>query len=320
MKESIFLDCLNTKKKSGGVRPFWGTLFKKYASEGYKDKEHLRCDFKNERKRRGMLGKFEPEKINDGPRVGVCDVETLPGIGYFWGLWDQNIGLEQIVADPCLLGWAGKYLNESKMFSDILTPKEAIGRDAKRIAKSIWDFLSSCDVVIGHNFDGFDNKMINSAFLLYDLPPLKFTVVDTLKIARQNFKFLSNKLKFINQKLGIKQKVENDGFSLWRKCSEGDTDALKTMLNYNIGDIFSTEELFYKIRPYVRNFNVALYNEIIEPQCPVCGSKSLKTEGWYYTPAGKWESVRCNNCKCISRKKKNELDKHKKKSLLINSK
>ena len=320
MKESIFLDCLNTKKKSGGIKPFWGALFKKYASEGYRDKEHLRCEFKNERKRRGMLGNHELEVMDNGPRVGICDIETLPGIGYFWGLWDQNIGLEQIVSDPCLLGWAGKYLNEVKMFSDILTPKEAISRDSKRITKSIWDFLNSCDVVVGHNFDGFDNKIINSAFLLYDLPPLKFTVVDTLKIARQNFRFLSNKLKFINQKLGIKQKVENDGFSLWKECSEGNSIALKTMLDYNIGDIFSTEELFYKIRPYVRNFNVALYNEITDPQCPVCGSKNLKTEGWYYTPAGKWESVRCANCQCISRKKKNQLDKDKKKSLLINSK
>ena len=91
------------------------------------------------------------------------------------------------------------------------------------------------------------------------------------------------------------------------------------MLEYNIGDIYSTEELFYKVRPYVRNFNVALYNETLTNQCPVCGSTDLKSEGFYYTPAGKWESVRCQECKCISRKKQNLFDKHKKRSLLINS-
>jgi len=35
------------------------------------------------------------------------------------------------------------------------------------------------------------------------------------------------------------------------------------MLEYNEGDISATEELFYKLRPYVRGFNIALYNESI---------------------------------------------------------
>ena len=65
--------------------------------------------------------------------------------------------------------------------------------------------------------------------------------------------------------------------------------------------------------------NVALYNELTEPQCPVCGSMDLTSEGWYYTPAGKWESMRCNKCGSLSRTKYNELTKEKKKALLVNS-
>jgi len=319
LKEEIYQDCFKVKRESHG-KPFWGNLARKYASEGYKNGEHLRSSFKNERKRRGVLGKNKKEEMYSLPRIGICDIETLPGVGYFWGLWDQNIQINQIVSDICLLGWAGKFLNEKEIFSDILKPKEAIQRKPKRIAESCWKFLSKCDAVIGHNFKGFDVKILNTSFLNYNLPPLKFKIIDTLSIARQNFKFTSNKLIFINQKLGIRNKVDNEGFALWKECSEGIPEALQTMKKYNEGDVLANEELFYRIRPYIRNFNVALYNEISDYQCPVCGSTDLKNEGFYYTPAGKWESVRCQKCQCISRKKTNLLDKDKRKSLLINSK
>jgi hypothetical protein len=302
----------------------WNSLAEKY---GYKSGESLRWEFKAERKRRGIppkhkqneTAKYVAENDYEQPRVAVLDIETLPAVAYVWGLYDQNLGLEQVTLDSCLLSWAGKFLNESEIFSDILTSKEATEHNDKRIAKSIWDFLSKCDVVIGHNFAGFDHKHINSAFLKYDLLPLKFTVVDTLQVARQNFMFASNKMKFLNEKLGIKQKMENEGFPLWRKCSQGNSDALKTMMEYNIADVPATEDLFYKFRPYIRSFNVALYNTIESKQCPVCGSEDLKEEGFYYTSAGKYRSLRCQKCKCISRAKYNYLDKDKRKSLLVNS-
>ena len=261
----------------------------------------------------------EERKPRDKPVVAVMDIETLPMITYTWGMFDQNISGEQVVADSCMLSWAGRYLDSPQMYSDVLTPDEAKARHTLRIAQSCWEFLKKCDVVIGHNFQGFDAKYINTEFLKWGLPPLKFVIVDTLLVARQNFRFSSNKMKFINEHLGIRNKIENDGFPLWRACSEGDGQALKTMLEYNEGDIGATEELYFKVRPYIRNFNVALYNELTEPQCPVCGSLELHSEGWYYTPAGKWESVRCEKCGCLSRTKYNELTKEKKRALLVNS-
>lgn len=253
------------------------------------------------------------------PVVAVMDIETLPMITYTWGMFDQNISGEQVVADSCMLSWAGRYLDSPQMHSDVLTPDEAKARDTKRIALSCWEFLKRCDVVIGHNFQGFDAKYINTEFLKWGLPPLKFVIVDTLLVARQNFRFSSNKMKFINEHLGIRNKIENDGFPLWRACSEGDAKALQSMLEYNEGDIGATEELWFKVRPYVRNMNVALYNELTERQCPVCGSMDLHVEGWYYTPAGMWESIRCEKCGCLARGKTNYLDKAKKKALLVNS-
>ena len=253
------------------------------------------------------------------PRAAILDIETLPMIIYAWGLWDEHNGIEQVITDSCMLSWAGRYLNSAEMHSDILRPDETKSRDTRRITASLWDFLHEADIVIGHNFAGFDVKYINTEFLKHGLPPLKFIIVDTLQVARINFHFSSNKMKYINGQLGIRNKIENDGFPLWRACSEGDKDALKTMLEYNEGDIGATEELFYRLRPYVRNINIALYTETDVSVCPTCGSADLSSEGWYYTPAGKWESMRCNKCQCLSRTKYNELTTAKKKSLLVNS-
>ena len=325
--DRIFQEITEVKRQSQGKVPFWRKLFEQYHKEGiaFKDAEDLRDLYRKKCKQLGI--KFDFTSMEDkaninrmpGARVGIIDIETLPMLAYTWGLWDQNIGLEQIVSDICVLSWAGKFLNESEMYSDILTSKEAVAKDTSRIARSCWEFLSKCDVVIGHNFSSFDIKHINSMFLKHNMPPLKQVIVDTLMIAKQNFHFSSNKLVAINKELGIRNKQENDGFPLWAGCSKGDSGSLKTMLEYNINDIFATEELALRFRPYIRNFNMGLYNDIDTVQCPVCSSTNLKSEGFYYTPAGKWESMRCQDCKCISRKKQNLLSKDKKKSLLINS-
>lgn len=324
MNQKIFEDCYKHYDSDWSLGENWESLAEKH---DYSNGEKLRWDFKAERIRRGIPGKnskenvekFTTNKFSNSPRVAVLDIETLPMLCFTWGMFDQNIGTEQVLMDSCLLSWAGKFLNESEIFGEILTSKEAIKRDEKRIAQSCWNFLSQCDVVIGHNFAGFDNKIVNTGFLKFGLPPLKFIIVDTFLVAKQNFRFSSNKMKFINDQLGIRNKVDNDGFPLWRGCHLGDQESLDKMLEYNIGDIPATEELYYKIRPYVRNFNVALYNEIDEYQCPVCGSTKMTHEGYYYTPAGKWQSVRCDVCKCVARKKENLLSKYKKKKLLINS-
>ncbi len=92
------------------------------------------------------------------------------------------------------------------------------------------------------------------------------------------------------------------------------------MLEYNIGDIGATEELFYKVRPYVKNFNVAVFNESENYQCPVCGSENL-TFGQlpWPTPAGLWEQARCDDCGSLFRLKINRLTTQKKKHLGVNS-
>lgn len=285
----------------------------------YVSEEALRQAFKKERKKRG-IDKTSVTSSVTPPVIGILDIETLPVVAFVWELFNVNISTEQVLFETCLLSWAGKFLNATEVYLDILTPQEAITRNMERIVTSCWNFMKQCDIIVGHNFSSFDGKLMNMFFMKFNLPPLKYITVDTLQIARNNFRFSSNKMSFINQQLGIKEKIHNEGFPLWKKCHEGNPEALAKMKDYNIGDVYATEELFYKIRPYVKNINFALYNEVVEEQCPVCGSKDLITTGGVYpTTAGMWEEVRCNNCQTLTRRKQNLLSVEKKKSLLINS-
>ena len=284
--------------------------------------DQARMKWRNTYGEMGTSGKMtDPKYIEQNtPKIGLFDLETLPLEGFAWRMWDVNFSADQVISGTGLLSWAGKFLNESEMYSDILTPKEAKVKDDKRITKSCWEFLDKCDIVCGHNLTDFDSRVARTFFLKYDLPPIKYVQIDTLKIAKHNLKMDSNKMAFINKYLGIRQKIETEGFPLWRDCRAGDVDALRRMREYNEGDVLALEELYYKLRPYFPHvFNLALYSEIDKEMCPVCGNTKLESNGYYFTPAGKYESVRCSECKCVSRRKENLLGKDKRKRLLINS-
>ena len=75
-----------------------------------------------ERKRRGKILLF--------------DIETVPMEVYVWGLIDKRnkyISHENVIKDWSVLSWAGKWLFEPKIISDVATPQEAENRDDQRL-------------------------------------------------------------------------------------------------------------------------------------------------------------------------------------------
>ena len=261
---------------------------------------------------------LEIEAHDTRPVIAVMDIETLPMKVYAWSLFGDYINPDMVEKDSCMLSWAGKYLGSDKIYSDIMKPEETEERETHRISQSAWQFLRDADYVIGHNFANFDSKFLNTEFLKNDMYPLRPVIIDTFLIAKQNFRFGSNKMKFINNELGIRNKMDTDGWPLWKACDKGDPKALKEMLTYNEGDIGATESLFYKVRPYVRNLNLALYTQSAQEVCPVCGHTEYVSAGTKPTSAGLWEKVHCTRCGALTRRKENLLwGPEKKKSLRV---
>lgn len=264
----------------------------------------------------------KPEPINTGARILIFDLETAPAKGFIWNVWKQNIQPAQITNDWFLMSWAAKWLFEDKVYSSVLTPKEAKKQDDKRIVQSLWQLVNEADIIVAHNAQGFDVPRMNTRFLLNDLmPPSPYVVIDTLKHFQKNFAFLHNKLDYLNQKLGLRRKEETGGFELWKSCYDGDKEALQKMIDYNIGDIWALEDLYLVLRPWIRPHpNLALHIlDETQNRCPTCGSTHLKEEGHYHTQANVYAALRCENCGASSRKRLSETNIKQRRNLVIST-
>ncbi len=309
MNNKIFDECYYRWINSDGYTPFWGELASKF---GFDSGEQLRRSFRHECERRGVS---KTNNVKLGPKAVVFDIESLPIRALVWKVWDENVYPEQVLQGSCVLSWTGKTLNSSRVYGDILTSREAKEHDDENIVKSAWGYLNGKDIIIGHNLKRYDMKELNTRFIYYGLQPLsQYQTIDTYLVAKQNFAFERNSLKYINSYLGIRQKIENEGFSLWKRCDAGDVSALKEMYDYNIGDIFATEELYYKLRPFIKNHpNLALwYPDIEELMCSNCGSTNLIENG--FALGNKYQSYRCE-CGAICRSTKDLLSKEKRSKL-----
>ena len=126
-------------------------------------------------------------------KVLVIDIETSPILGSVWGLWQQNLSLEMIKDDWYILSFAAKWLGEKEIiYRDC---RETLEND-KLLMTEIHALLSQADYVIAHNGDKFDIKKINARLIMNGFPPPSpYKTIDTLKIAKKQFAFTSNKLQ-----------------------------------------------------------------------------------------------------------------------------
>jgi transposase-like protein len=235
---------------------------------------------------------------DEWPSILSFDVETIPLIAYAWGPYDQNINPEQLIKDWCLLAFSGKWMDDEKIVSEVLTPKEAVERDDERLVKLCWKMMDQADVVIAHNGRDFDIKKLNTRYLNHGLgPTTPFKLVDTLLAARSAFGLTYNKLDYIAQYLGTQRKRETD-FQLWIDCDHGDKEALARMQEYNECDVEVLEQIYLKIRAYIPNHpKLSSYNKV-QGKCPVCLS-NYEDDGIYQAPIQQYKQYRCLNCRTV---------------------
>ena len=253
-----------------------------------------------------------------GPKILILDIETAPILAHVWGLWDQNVGLNQIKADWHVLSWAAKWFGEKKvMYQDQRDSKNI--EDDKKILQGIWDLLDEADIIVTQNGKAFDQKKLNARFILNGMqPPSSFKHIDTKQIASRHFAFTSNKLEYLTSKLcktykKLKPK-KFQGFELWKACIAGNKRAWDEMELYNKHDVLSLEELYTKLIPWDNSINFALYTDEEVLLCS-CGSSNFKRNGFCYSSIGKYQRYKCVKCGAESKSGSNEFSRDKRDSL-----
>ncbi len=228
----------------------------------------------------------------------TLDIETSPNLAYVWGLWDQNVGLNQIASVGSVICFAAKWVGERKVHyhSD-----HHDGHD--KMVAAAWALMDEADAIIHYNGRAFDIKHLNREFVLAGLnPPAAHKDIDLLTVARTRFKFASNKLEHVASVLGIGHKTTHSGFDLWLGCMRDDPKSWAKMREYNRQDVLLTEALYERLKPWVRNHpNMTLYLDGISG-CPTCGDKRLLVKrGLAYTKSSVFQTWQCGNCGAYSR-------------------
>lgn len=230
---------------------------------------------------------------DNNPRILVVDIETklIPVLTF--GIRDQYIDLKQIVDIKAsargihCIGW--KWLGERK--ASVLSEWE---HGYEGMILGIRDMMDEADAVLGFNHINFDMKKMRGQFALLGMDDIKPpTNIDIFRTVRQ-MGFPSSKLDYIAQAFGIGRKVRHPGMEMWKDCLAGCPKAQRKMAQYCKGDVRLTEDVYYRLRPYITN-----HPHLRDTQghcCSNCGADAMTSQGWKRTKYYRVQSLKCTAC------------------------
>jgi DNA polymerase elongation subunit (family B) len=224
-------------------------------------------------------------------KILLLDIETSPNTAHVWGLWQQNVSINQLMESSYVLCYAAKWLGEDEVHFDSVHQSKP-----KAMLKGIHVLLDEADAVVHYNGTKFDIPTLNKEFLLHRYnPPSPYKQIDLLRVVRSNFRFPSNKLDYVSQRLGLGKKHAHEGHDLWVKCMNGDKDAWGRMESYNIQDVVLLESLYSTLLPWIKshpNHNLYTSNTV----CPACSGHRLQKRGTAVSITGTYQRYQCKDC------------------------
>jgi uncharacterized protein YprB with RNaseH-like and TPR domain len=220
------------------------------------------------------------------------DIETSPINAYTWGLWQQNVGLNQIISSTEVMCFGARWYGSKKVIF------KSVHHDGKKhMLKEIHSLMDEADIVCGWNSASFDHKHLKREFIQANmLPPSPSKDLDLMRVVKQQFKFPSNKLDYVAQTLGVGAKVQHSGFDLWVKCMAGNDRAWREMKKYQIQDVDLLVDLYEKLKPWIKNHPSTPMHNFKEDGCVVCGSQKLQRRGFEKTNSGVYQRYQCQSC------------------------
>ena len=242
-----------------------------------------------EESKQRLLKQFKPKRL-------FYDIETSYNIVKAWRIgYNINLNMDDIIQERAIITIAYKWEGEE----DVTVLSWNKGCD-KEIIKDFVKVMAEADELVGHNVDRYDTKFIMARALKHNIPVLpKYQSTDTLKLAKKHFMLNSNKLDYIAQYLGIGHKTKHRGMEMWDDIIlRNDPKALEEMIEYNVQDVFLTEQVYHKLMEYsLPKVNHASKQTGDKHTCPQCGSNHAELHKTYISSSGtKTRLMNCLNC------------------------
>jgi hypothetical protein len=254
-------------------------------------------------------------------KIGVVDIETAPFESLTWGIWDQNIGLNQIQKETNLLSYAWKWLDSgSILYADTSGRGAKKTRDDRRLLADLHGLLDEADIVVAQNGAAFDIKRINARMIVEGLPPYSpIRIIDTKLVAKKHFAFSSNRQEWLARYLAGSNKYKHGKMEMedWIGCLADDPTSWSKMKKYNINDVKDCHDIYKRMRPWIdQHPNLGAYTSAQDPVCPKCGSKKVEARGTRSLQQGMYTRFFCQDCRGWSRGKVMLLPAAKRRSML----
>lgn len=227
-------------------------------------------------------------------KILLLDLELAPNLATVWSIWNQNIGINQLLDTGRVLCYTAQWYGTR----DVIFDSEYDNLHPDMIS-NLWNLMDEADVIVHYNGDRFDIPVVNREFLLYGLPPpSSYKSVDLYQVIKKRFRFVSNKLDHVCKELELGSKVQHEGHELWLKCMNGDSRAWKRMEKYNRQDVKLLDKLYKRLLPWIPNHpNRNLYNtDNLRVVCPVCGSSHIIRNGIEHLKTRSYQRYRCSDC------------------------
>lgn len=228
-------------------------------------------------------------------KVLILDIETSPNMAHVWGLFNQNIGINQLLESGEVICFAAKWHDSSRILY-----YSTYHHGKARMVEAAYELVSEADAVVHYNGKKFDMPHLNREFILMGYtPPSPYAQIDLLHVVKRNFRFTSNKLDYVSQALGLGEKTPHTGHQLWLDCLSGDAQAWRLMRKYNKQDVLLTEALYDTLLPWIATHPSAALRDnphMEEETCPNCSGTDLRPQGRAYTSVSVYQRFKCADC------------------------
>lgn len=167
-----------------------------------------------------------------------------------------------------LLSWAIKDLDGGTTYSKITKKELFNGTVDKRLVRQFLEAIEDYDILVGYYSTNFDMKFIRAKALHYGFDFPGYTLMenpngkfywkpemmhwDLFYTVRKSLGISRKSLEVACDYMGIPAKQSPLSREMWRKAKYGDSDALKFVLQHNIEDVESTEELFKRLQKFTK--------------------------------------------------------------------
>lgn len=230
---------------------------------------------------------FNQHDVED-EKIMVYDIETSRVKADVWSTGKQYINHTQLRSETTIISIAWKWLGSDEVYH--LTWDE--NHCDKQMMKEFLRHYNKAAMVIGQNNNSFDNKLINTRAAKHKLFVDRFVKsFDIYRMAKRYFRLPSYSMAYMAKYFGLTLKQSHEGIWMWEQIEYGTKEEqeeyLAKMVEYNKGDIVTTEELYLTLKPYFAAVtNKSVSSGLPKWGCPVSGSLNVKLLKTIFTEAG----------------------------------